>query len=311
MASDLVFAGDRQQQEASYSELQQQQHEQQPTDDVMNSSAETAIVEDEPESSSEEEIDELTTIEEKPKSRRPRKSFGGSSFAQTVSCGGSSFGETRKMPSRASKDSFNAMLGIKRRTIMKPAKRVSKLKDFNLKPSEIKKIYLNKKLGKFKPSCLETIFEEPTSTTSHNEFGVLEEVCSVVGARKLKRALTCSDGVKYNVALVKRRRAKIKSTFGKRFALKKISLEEFLEKLNNSIEKEETTPATVAGSCGDGSNIMESEEMASVSNENRAAAATVESSNSSTSLFNALTLAATAVPLCEKATLPGNDHILL
>lgn len=139
--------------------------------------------------------------------------------------------ERRQMPTRASKESSS--LGIKRRTIMKPAKRLKCYEDFkNLKQSEIKKIYLNKKLTKFRPSSLETIFEE-TPTAHSND----EELTRVMGGRKLKRSLLLSDGFSYSKTLVSRRRAKIKKNFGKRFGLKKISLEEFITKLNNSFDK--------------------------------------------------------------------------
>ncbi|XP_065360009.1 protein tantalus [Calliphora vicina] len=145
---------------------------------------------------------------------------------------GYTLAERRQMPTRASKES--SLLGIKRRTIMKPSKRVRNTEDFqNLKPADIKKIYLNKKLTNFKPSSLETIFEEASSTVQNNEPDYLR----LMGGRKIKRSLSCTDGFRYSKTLVNKRRAKIKKTFGKRFALKKISLEEFITKLNDSIEK--------------------------------------------------------------------------
>lgn len=144
---------------------------------------------------------------------------------------GCTLSERRQMPTRASKES--SLLGIKRRTIMKPSKRVRNTDDFqNLKPADIKKIYLNKKLTNFKPSSLETIFEE-ASTVQNTEPDFLR----LMGGRKIKRSLSCTDGFRYSKTLVNKRRAKIKKTFGKRFALKKISLEEFITKLNDSIEK--------------------------------------------------------------------------
>lgn len=153
---------------------------------------------------------------------------------------GGTFAERRQLPSRASKD--NSLLSIKRRTIMKPAKHTSSLtKDFsNLKPADIKKIYLNKKLTNFRPSSLETIFEEPATTQNNDDTIEEYEQVRFIGARKLRRALTCTDGFVFNKALVKKRRAKIKKTFGRRLSLKKISLEDFLEKLNNSMEEAKT-----------------------------------------------------------------------
>lgn len=148
---------------------------------------------------------------------------------------GYTLAERRQMPTRASKEC--SFLGIKRRTIMKPTKRVKANEDFQkLKPADIKKIYLNKKLTNFRPSSLETIYEE-TSTT-YNE----RDCSSLMGGRKIKRSLSFSDGFRCSKTLVNKRRAKIKKTFGKRFALKKISLEEFITKLNNSIDKNESSP---------------------------------------------------------------------
>ncbi|XP_061395914.1 protein tantalus [Musca vetustissima] len=155
--------------------------------------------------------------------------------------GGGTFAERRQLPSRSSKE--NNLNSIKRRTIMKPSRHNSSLnKDFaSLKPAEIKKIYLNKKLTKFRPASLETIFEEPTSAGGNADDDDDAESGQVrfIGTRKLRRVLTCSDGFVFNKALIKKRRAKIKKTFGRRLSLKKISLEEFLEKLNNSMEEQD------------------------------------------------------------------------
>lgn len=145
---------------------------------------------------------------------------------------GYSFAQRRKMPNRASKES--CLLGIKRRTIMKPSKHSSlKQENFSsIKPANIKKIYLNKKLTNFRPSSLETIFEEMPCNDSN------EQSCSrIMSARKIRRIVCFSDGCKYTKTLVNRRRVKIKKTFGKRSALKKISLEEFIAKLNKSMDE--------------------------------------------------------------------------
>lgn len=187
-------------------------------DESLNSSGETAIVGDDSWEAAEDDVASV------------------SSNLSRKSC---TFAERRQLPSRASKET--SMLGIKRRTIMKPTKRSqSKHKDFNnLKPADIRKIYLNKKLTKFRPSSLETIFEEPLPSQSD----AIEELENVrlIGARKIRRSLSCSDGFKLNKTLVNKRRAKIKKTFGRRFALKKISLEEFLDKLNSSMESSDIT----------------------------------------------------------------------
>lgn len=147
---------------------------------------------------------------------------------------GYSFSERRKMPNRASKES--SFLGIKRRTIMKPSKHsFLKQEDFNnMKPANIKKIYLNKKLTNFKPSSLETIFEEMPCNEGNEQSS-----SRIMSGRKIRRIVCFSDGFKYTKAMVNKRRTKIKKTFGKRFALKKISLEEFITNLNKNMDGNE------------------------------------------------------------------------
>lgn len=199
--------------------------EEAPTHNQINANINETVSSDEWQS--EEELDDGPT-----NNRSSARSGRGGS--------GGTFAERRQLPSRASKD--NSLLSIKRRTIMKPAKHTSSLnKDFsNLKPADIKKIYLNKKLTNFRPSSLETIFEEPATTQNNDDTIEEYEQVRFIGARKLRRTLTCTDGFVFNKALVKKRRAKIKKTFGRRLSLKKISLEDFLEKLNNSMEEAKT-----------------------------------------------------------------------
>ena len=143
------------------------------------------------------------------------------------------FSQRRNMPARASKE--NSLNKIKRRSIQKPTKRnLTKALDFSsLRPADIKKIYLNKKITNFRPSNLETIFEEEDQ--ADNEADAAEpaiHATRLIGARKLKRSLSCSDGVNINKTLIKQRRARIKKAFGRRFALKKISLEDFMTQFN-------------------------------------------------------------------------------
>uniref|UniRef100_A0A1A9UHC1 Tantalus domain-containing protein n=1 Tax=Glossina austeni TaxID=7395 RepID=A0A1A9UHC1_GLOAU len=148
------------------------------------------------------------------------------------------FIERRILPPRASKD--ESAFGNKRRSIMKPSKpNNQKIKDFTmLRPRDIKRIYMKKtKLTNFKPSALETIFEEP-NTLQGNDIEELEHA-RLIGSRKIKRYLSCHNGLNHNKALVNKRRAKIKKTFSGRSALTKVSLEEFLKKLNESRDKEE------------------------------------------------------------------------
>ncbi|XP_037958657.1 protein tantalus [Teleopsis dalmanni] len=144
--------------------------------------------------------------------------------------------QRRSMPSRASKE--NSMSKVKRRTIMRPTKRdVSRAIDFSsMRFEDVKKIYLNQKLTNFRPSKLETIFEEPQESSENcAEF-------KFIGPRKIKRSLSCSDGLNINKSVIKQRRAKIKKTFGRRLSIrmskKKFAINDFIERLNKSVEEE-------------------------------------------------------------------------
>lgn len=135
----------------------------------------------------------------------------------------------RSLPPRMAKSKENSLLRIKRRSIMKPRRNLN---------VEIKKIYLDNKVkGNFRPSNLETIFEEPTPDKN-------KQLC-FIGAKKIRRSLSCSDGLNVTKTTVKSRRNKIKKTFGRRFALKKISLDDFIDRLNASFDERPTTSRSV------------------------------------------------------------------
>ncbi|XP_055843522.1 protein tantalus [Episyrphus balteatus] len=131
----------------------------------------------------------------------------------------------RSLPPRLakSKENSSSLFQIKRRSIQKPKRNVP-----------IKKIYLDNKIkGNFRPSNLETIFEEPTPDKN-------KQLC-FIGEKKIRRSLSCSDGLNITKTIVKSRRNKIKKTFGRRFALKKISLDEFIDRLNSSFDESKAT----------------------------------------------------------------------
>ncbi|XP_043648375.1 protein tantalus [Drosophila teissieri] len=147
----------------------------------------------------------------------------------------------RRMPARVSKDNFNRICSA----IMKPIKKKQR-KELNTNVQTLKsieKIYTNKRMKKFTPTNLETIFEEPSDENAADAEDDSEE-CSIssqvkvvkVWGRKLRRAISFSDGLNKNKILSKRRRQKVKKTFGKRFALKKISMTEFHDRLNKSFD---------------------------------------------------------------------------
>nr|XP_016933373.1 protein tantalus [Drosophila suzukii] len=147
----------------------------------------------------------------------------------------------RRMPARVSKDNFNRVCSA----IMKPIKKKQR-KELNTNAQTLKsieKIYTSKRMKKFTPTNLETIFEEPSDENAADAEDDSEE-CSIssqvkvvkVWGRKLRRAISFSDGLNKNKILSKRRRQKVKKTFGKRFALKKISMTEFHDRLNKSFD---------------------------------------------------------------------------
>ncbi|XP_052846460.1 protein tantalus [Drosophila gunungcola] len=147
----------------------------------------------------------------------------------------------RRMPARVSKDNFNRVCSA----IMKPIKKKQR-KELSANAQTLKsieKLYTSKRMKKFTPTNLETIFEEPSDENAADAEDDSEE-CSIssqvrivkFGGRKLRRAISFSDGLNKNKILSKKRRQKVKKTFGKRFALKKISMTEFHDRLNKSFD---------------------------------------------------------------------------
>ncbi|KAH8270126.1 hypothetical protein KR018_004310 [Drosophila ironensis] len=147
----------------------------------------------------------------------------------------------RRMPARVSKDNFNRVCSV----IMKPIKKKQR-KELSTNAQTLKSIerlYTSRRMKKFTPTNLETIFEEPSDENAADAEDDSEE-CSIsnqvrivkFGGRKLRRAISFSDGLNKNKILMKKRRQKVKKTFGKRFALKKISMTEFHDRLNKSFD---------------------------------------------------------------------------
>ncbi|KAH8380332.1 hypothetical protein KR009_010033 [Drosophila setifemur] len=147
----------------------------------------------------------------------------------------------RRMPARVSKDNFNRVCSA----IMKPIKKKQR-KELSTNAQTLKSIerlYTSKRMKKFTPTNLETIFEEPSDENAADAEDDSEE-CSIssqvrivkFGGRKLRRAISFSDGLNKNKILLKKRRQKVKKTFGKRFALKKITMTEFHDRLNKSFD---------------------------------------------------------------------------
>ncbi|KAH8302593.1 hypothetical protein KR044_008472 [Drosophila immigrans] len=149
----------------------------------------------------------------------------------------------RRMPARVSKDNFNRVCSA----IMKPASKKKRREQLHTNEQTLKsieKIYTSKRMKKFTPANLETIFEEPSDENAADAEDDSEECAAITsqvrlvkfGSRKLRRAISFNDGLHKNKNLIKKRRLKVKKTFGKRFALKKISMTEFHDRLNKSLD---------------------------------------------------------------------------
>ncbi|KAH8366187.1 hypothetical protein KR093_010061 [Drosophila rubida] len=169
----------------------------------------------------------------------------------------------RRMPARVSKDNFNRVCSV----IMKPTKKKRSREQLHTNEQTLKsieKIYTSKRMKKFTPANLETIFEEPSDENAADAEDDSEE-CAITsqvrlvkfGSRKLRRAISFNDGLHKNKNLIKKRRLKVKKTFGKRFALKKISMTEFHDRLNKSLDsamfdgdEEEQVDVDVASASG-------------------------------------------------------------
>ncbi|KAH8364129.1 hypothetical protein KR084_002808 [Drosophila pseudotakahashii] len=167
--------------------------------------------------------------------------ISGSSSSHSSNFGARAGVARRRMPARVSKDNFNRVCSA----IMKPVKKKQR-KELSTNAQTLKsieKLYTSKRMKKFTPTNLETIFEEPSDENAADAEDDSEE-CSIssqvkvvkVWGRKLRRAISFSDGLNKNKILSKRRRQKVKKTFGKRFALKKISMTEFHDRLNKSFD---------------------------------------------------------------------------
>lgn len=142
-------------------------------------------------------------------------------------------GSGRTRLSRASKT--DSLLRMNRRVSMKPQRKGLQVKMPNSSTDEdIKKFYLNNKLGSAaaRQNALETIFEEPA---------VVRNELRLIGLKKLKRSMTCKDGVTISKTTVQSRRKKIKTLFGTSSSTKKfnkLSMDAFLMHLKSLSEDE-------------------------------------------------------------------------
>lgn len=138
-------------------------------------------------------------------------------------------GSGRTRLSRSSKS--DCLLRMNRRVVMKPQRKNVKVPK-SQSDEDIKRFYLNNKLGSAasRQNNLETIFEEPS---------VVRNELRLLGLKKLKRNMTCKDGLNIPKATVLSRRKKIKSLFGAKTKYTKVSMDAFLEHLQSMRDGEE------------------------------------------------------------------------
>lgn len=113
------------------------------------------------------------------------------------------------------------------------AKPDSDLKKKNLNSKAIEKLYLNKTLGRLKHTQLETIFEHEDETDNAHDNFTFED-SNVFGKKKIKRSVSCTDGLNTSKTLKQKRKRRIQKIFGVHKKLKSISMKKFLERLQAS-----------------------------------------------------------------------------
>lgn len=143
--------------------------------------------------------------------------------------------QTRQLRQRAVNQLESTMHKTKRRIISKPRKLNAATLSSGASENLIKKLYLNKKMTKLRPTNLETIFETPKES-KNNTF-------LYTSAVRFKRSL---DFKNYQAGLPKQiiqnRRKKIKKMLGGGSKVKKISMSQFLDhfqSLQGDLEFEE------------------------------------------------------------------------
>lgn len=119
----------------------------------------------------------------------------------------------------------------------------TEFKQKNMNSKAIEKLYLNKTLGRFKQTQLETIFEHENETDANEN----HKADNVFGKRKIKRSVTCSDGFNMTKTLKQKRQRRIQKIFGVHKKLKPISMKKFLERLQANDNVNVTIPAQIAG----------------------------------------------------------------
>lgn len=120
----------------------------------------------------------------------------------------------------------------------------AKRKSLNPKSKAIEKLYLNKSLGRVRCTQLETIFEHEDETDANENFTIDEKK---VFGKKNKRSVLCHDGLNQSKTLKEKRKRRIKKIFGVHKKIKRISMKNFLERLDSNDTVEVVAPQSIVG----------------------------------------------------------------
>lgn len=138
------------------------------------------------------------------------------------------------------------MRQLKRNQPQQMEKPTDDLKKKNLNSKKaIEKLYLNKSLGRVKHTQLETIFEHEDETDASENFTIEES--KVFGKRKIKRAMSCTDGFNASKTLKQKRKKRILRFLPVHKKLKSISMKKFLEHLQASDTVDMVAPQPANG----------------------------------------------------------------
>lgn len=156
---------------------------------------------------------------------------------------------TEKMTNNGNGIGARIMRRLRNSTDESKPKTEAKRKNLNPNSKAIEKLYLNKSLGRLRCTQLETIFEHEDETDANENFKIDEKK---VFGRKNKRSVSCHDGLNQSKTLKEKRKRRIKKIFGVHKKIKRISMKNFLERLdsndtvfNDTVEV--VTPQSIVG----------------------------------------------------------------
>lgn len=124
-------------------------------------------------------------------------------------------------------------------TVAPKEKTELKKKSLNPNSKAIEKLYLNKSLGRVKYTQLETIFEHEDETDSSENVQI--EGKKLFG-KKNKRTAALRDGLNASKTLRDKRKQRIKKIFGVHKKFKRMSMKNFLERLQSTDTVEVVAP---------------------------------------------------------------------